>query len=127
MKSLFVHFFLFILFITAAFLVQQFIYFGLQISLYNELVISYSTNIGVYALIVILYFLIKKKLQDKPHILYYLTIIIKLLLVFIVFIPLFKQDGKISKPEFITFFIPYAICLLFTVLFLIGRLKLNEK
>tara|TARA_B100000678_G_C18208320_1_gene502294 strand:+ start:1172 stop:1561 length:390 start_codon:yes stop_codon:yes gene_type:complete len=38
---------------------------------------------------------------------------LKFILFFAFFYPLYKADGDMSRPEFFTFFIPYAVCLFF--------------
>jgi hypothetical protein len=48
---------------------------------------------------------------------------IKLTAYFVVFYPVFKADGKITKPEFFTFFLPYAVSLFIEIIFLAQHLK----
>lgn len=48
---------------------------------------------------------------------------IKLACYFIVFYPVFKSDGKLTKPEFFTFFVPYALSLTLEIIYLVKYLK----
>ncbi len=48
---------------------------------------------------------------------------IKFIFFFLFFYPVYKEDGKITKTEFLSFFIPYTICLITEVYFLVKRLK----
>ena len=38
---------------------------------------------------------------------------LKFAVFFIVFQPIYKQDGEVSSLEFLAFFIPYTLCLIF--------------
>lgn len=126
-KGYIFHFLLFLLVFVGSYFLQLNIYKAKFYDLAPILIKTFLINFSVYFFIVAIYFALKKIIKDKSHILYYITIIIKLILVLAVFIPWFKSDGKIEKPEFFSFFIPYAICLVFTVLFLSGTLKTNNK
>ena len=49
--------------------------------------------------------------------------LLKFLLFFVFFYPTYHADGEISKAEFGTFFIPYALCLIIETRFLIKELN----
>ncbi len=48
---------------------------------------------------------------------------LKFAIYFLIFNPLFMQDGGLSKLEFFTFFIPYIACLILETLSLVKLLK----
>jgi len=48
---------------------------------------------------------------------------LKFAVYFLIFNPLFMQDGNLSKLEFFTFFVPYIACLILEVLALVKLLK----
>ena len=48
---------------------------------------------------------------------------LKFLLFFLLFYPSYKADGNMSTLEFISFFIPYAICLILEVSYLSKELN----
>ena len=52
---------------------------------------------------------------------------LKFLVFFVVFLPLFKMDGVQDKFEYFGFFVPYAICLVTGTVFLIQLLKTADK
>ena len=47
----------------------------------------------------------------------------KFIVYFLVFDPLFKQDGDLSKTEFFTFFVPYLISLIAETIALVNLLR----
>jgi hypothetical protein len=52
---------------------------------------------------------------------------LKFLVFFMVFYPFYKQDGTISKAEFLSFFTPYALSLVVEVFFLMKSLNELKK
>ncbi len=48
---------------------------------------------------------------------------LKFVIYFLIFNPLFEQDGGLSKIEFFTFFVPYIACLIFETLALVKLLN----
>lgn len=45
---------------------------------------------------------------------------------FIIFYPIYNLDDEMSRPEFLTFFIPYVVCLVLETTFLIKYLNTNS-
>ncbi|MGB0175813.1 MAG: hypothetical protein ACPF9D_01520 [Owenweeksia sp.] len=80
---------------------------------------AYASNALLAIGIVV--FLIKApaSLQNSLGFLFMLGSGLKFILFFAFFYPLYKADGDMSRPEFFTFFIPYAVCLLFETQLLI--------
>ena len=94
--------------------------------------VSYAENILVSAYIInaflaiAIYVIINIILKNKPEISGFVFMGgsgIKFIFFFLFFYPTYKEDGQISKPEFLSFFIPYTICLITEVYFLVKRLK----
>ncbi len=53
--------------------------------------------------------------------------VLKFIIYFLIFDPLFKQDGGLSGVEFFTFFIPYFVCLLIETIALVKLLKALDE
>lgn len=77
----------------------------------NKLILSYSINalmaFGVFTTILVL----KNKFKDQLGFIFLFGSLIKFAIFFIVFQPIYKADNLITRPEFLAFFVPYAICL----------------
>ncbi|MFN4233494.1 MAG: hypothetical protein ACK4IK_01675 [Bacteroidia bacterium] len=89
----------------------------------NKLVSAYIVNA---LLAITIYVVINIIIKNKPEIAGFVFMGgsgIKFIFFFLFFYPAYKQDGQISKLEFLSFFIPYTICLITEVYFLIQRLK----
>lgn len=71
----------------------------------------------------ILLFKFRIKLADKLGFIYFGLSLIKFACFFILFYPTYKEDGDVTKAEFSTFFIPYAICLALETKFLVSELN----
>ena len=74
-------------------------------------------------------FLIKapENLKNALGFLFMLGSGFKFILFFAFFYPLYKADGDMTRPEFFTFFIPYATCLLFETQSLIRVLGAKDR
>lgn len=89
----------------------------------NKLLAAYIVNVF---LAMAIYLVINIIIENKPEIAGFVFMAgsgIKFLFFFLFFYPSYKQDGQMVKQEFLSFFIPYAICLITEVYFLIQRLK----
>lgn len=53
----------------------------------------------------------KKKFSDQLGFLFMAGSLLKFAVFFIFFSPQFRQDGEISRLEFLSFFVPYLFCL----------------
>ena len=78
----------------------------------NQLVYSYSINILLACGVVVLMFLLKNKLRDQLGFIFMLASMLKFVFFFILFYPEYNADGNLTRLEFLTFFIPYVICLI---------------
>ena len=82
----------------------------------NKIVLSYIVNlllvVGVFGLLYIL----RNKYKSQLGFLFLAGSVLKFAVFFIVFYPIYKQDGDISKLEFASFFTPYATGLILETL-----------
>ena len=64
-----------------------------------------------------------ERLQGSLGFLYLGGSMIKFLVFFLAFYPVYKADGDVSKLEFATFFVPYALCLIVETTVLVRMLN----
>ena len=89
----------------------------------NRIIISYVLN---YVLAALLLFLIQSnfnKQSANTAFIFMLGSGIKFVIFFILFYPIYQEDGVMQKAEFTSFFVPYAICLTLEVIFLSKQLN----
>jgi len=106
--------------------------FGLHLVLLNayekplfehKIVLSYLVN---YALAVIVLVLVQRSMKEnsaKAGMIFFVGSALKFLVFFLVFHRSYKADGEVQTIEFITFFVPYAICLVMEVYYLSKQLN----
>ena len=106
-----------ILIIVSISIITYFIYiFVLQYTqtpiLRYQVLLAYVVNtllaIGIMAFI----FMFKERFKDQLGFLFMIGSFIKFGFFFIFFYPSYNSDGNITRYEFFSFFIPYAICLI---------------
>lgn len=117
-----------LMFLFPSYWLQLYIYSFLNIAVDNLILqLSYLVN-GLLAIFIftVLMFL-KKKYNDQLGFLYMLGSFIKFGAFFLIFNPIFKEDGEITKIEFSIFFIPYIISLLIETIDLIKVLNPIEN
>lgn len=82
----------------------------------NRIILSYNINflmvIGVFGLL----YLLRDKFKTQLGFLFLAGSVLKFAIFFIVFYPFYKQDGVITKLEFTSFFVPYAVGLVLETL-----------
>lgn len=125
MKSIPFHFFLKLFFLLGiTFGGHLLILKWLQQPLFDHLIIpAYLTNfLLAYAIFIMLFFL-RKKLASSLGFLFMGGSLIKFIVFFIVFNPVYKADDVMDKSEITAFFIPYAVSLFIEVLFFTKLLK----
>ncbi len=86
-------------------------------------VLSYGVNI---ALAIAIFSALSILKENKSEILGFVFMVgsgLKFGAYFLLFHSDFKADGRVDKAEFALFFIPYAVCLIVEVLFLLKLLK----
>jgi hypothetical protein len=92
----------------------------------NELLLTYGFNVFL-GVIFLLIFLWKEKIL-KPYLGYYFLYFS--LFKFVVFLslvqPMLDRSGGVKGHAFLSFFIPYALCLLIEIRFVIRELNISE-
>mgnify|MGYP006181796453 CR=1 FL=1 len=88
-----------------------------------QLLFIYVINISLAIFIFWLIYLLRNKQRESLGFLFLTGSLIKFIVFFIVILPLFKQDGDLSKLEFLSFFIPYFTCLTIETFYLVKILK----
>jgi hypothetical protein len=87
---------------------------------------AYIVNFLLAIVIFIILELAKKRFVTSLGFIYMAGSLVKFTGFFIFFYPTYNSDGDIGKPEFITFFVPYAVCLAFETYYLVQMLN-NDK
>jgi len=90
---------------------------------FNLILIGYLVN---FAMAFVIYYVIvelAKKQNKNLGFVFLFGSTLKFAVYFLIFNPLFMQDGHLSKIEFFTFFVPYITCLILETLALIKLLK----
>ena len=84
----------------------------------NKIILSYILNyVAAVVIFIVLERFIKKE-STQVGFIFMAGSGLKFLLFFLLFYPSYKADGNMSTLEFISFFIPYAICLILEVSYL---------
>ena len=116
----------FILFTTLLFIffIHTSILFYLDLPIFDhQIVKAYWVNfllaLGIYAYITAS----KKKYNDQLGFLYMAGSLLKFAVFFIFFYPSYKADNQLESIEFISFFVPYLVCLVLETLGLVRILK----
>ena len=83
----------------------------------NLLPWSYGINFLLAAVIFFPLYFFRERFKYQIGFLYLAGSLLKFLVFFIVFYPVYKADGELDNLEFAAFFVPYAICLILEILF----------
>lgn len=89
----------------------------------NQIILAYLLN---YVMAGIVLFLVERNLKVESAQTGFIFLAgsgLKFLVFFIVFYPVYNQDGAMETIEFITFFAPYAVCLILEVFYLSKQLN----
>lgn len=78
----------------------------------NRIVLSYIINLILIIFIFGILYLLKEKYKSQLGFLFLAGSLLKFAVFFIVFYPVYKLDGSISKLEFASFFVPYGLGLI---------------
>lgn len=78
----------------------------------NQLIYSYVVNMILACSVIILLYVLRKKMKDQLGFIFMASSLLKFVLFFFLFFPQYKADGVLTRLEFLTFFIPYVICLI---------------
>ena len=87
---------------------------------------AYIVNFFLALIIFIILQLAKKRFVTSLGFIYMAGSLIKFTAFFIFFYPSYHADGNVGKPEFLSFFIPYAVCLAFETYYLVQMLNKAE-
>lgn len=118
----------FLVLLTIVFAIHLGGLYFLELSLWNnQIVLSYTLNYLIAAIIMVGLFVVRRKHKDNLGYLYMVGSLLKFALFFLVFYPIYKSDGNMSKEEFFTFFIPYFTCLILETLTLIKLLNFLDN
>ncbi|MFD1314001.1 DUF6168 family protein [Namhaeicola litoreus] len=106
------------------FFVHTSIIFQLDLPIFDHLIVAaYLINCILAILIYTYLFYSRRKYHDQLGFLFMFGSMLKFAVFFIFFYPSYKADNQLETIEFITFFIPYVICLILETLGLIKILK----
>ncbi|MFD0990576.1 DUF6168 family protein [Mariniflexile jejuense] len=115
-------------------LVTYFIYtWILQITkteaLSSQIILAFIINTILAIAILSTLFVFRNKFKDQLGFIFMIGSFIKFGFFFVFFYPTYHSDGVITRNEFLSFFIPYVICLITETVAsirLLGRLDANE-
>ena len=93
----------------------------------NLIVTSYVTNFILAALIFLVIFFLKDRLSNAMGFLFMAGSLLKFLVFFLVFYPVYKSDGVADKLEISSFLIPYLIALILETFYASKLLNSIEK
>jgi hypothetical protein len=88
---------------------------------------AYIVNFLLALMIFIILQLAKKRFVTSLGFIYMAGSLIKFTGFFIFFYPTYHADGNVGKPEFLTFFVPYSVCLAFETYYLVQMLNRPES
>lgn len=89
----------------------------------NSIVLCYAVNALLAAFIYIILFVFRYKLKNYIGFLFMGGSFLKFIFFFVIFYPIFREDGVMDKFEFAAFFAPYAVCLIVETIFTSKMLK----
>ncbi len=90
----------------------------LQLPLFGYMLVqAYLLNVFLAIVIFTVLYLFRVKWKDQIGFLFLGGSMLKFVFFFIFFYPVYKGDGQMETMEFISFFIPYLVCLLLETLF----------
>lgn len=81
----------------------------------DKIVTSYIVNVILAIVIYTIMLLLKNKYLNQLGFIFMFGSFFKFIVFFIVLYPFYKADGVITKTEFASFFIPYAVCLIIEI------------
>ena len=116
-----------IIILSFAFAIHLFALSSKSLPLYdNKIVLAYIINAILAIVIFGFLFKMKDKYKEQLGFLFLGGSVLKFAVFFIVFYPVYKADGTISKLEFAAFFVPYILSLILETLSLAKWLNKME-
>ena len=106
--------------------ISFYIHFG-YISVLDETTMykSYGVNLILGIIVFVVIEFLKKSHTNILGFIFLAGSLFKFLVYFVFIYPLLIETGELTKPKFFIFFIPYSICLVLEIIFLV-RLMNNE-
>ncbi len=89
----------------------------------NQIVLSYLVNFILAGIILLVIQRSLNKKSSQAGFIFMAGSGLKFLFFFLIFYPAYRADGSMQTIEFVTFFIPYAVCLTLEVVYLSKRLN----
>jgi len=86
---------------------------------------SYGVNLILGIIVFVVIEFLKKSQTNSIGFIFLAGSMFKFLIYFVYIYPLLIESGELTKPKFFVFFIPYSICLIVEIIFLV-RLMNNE-
>jgi len=114
--------------LLVAFAVHVYLHSVYKYALFGSFIIaSYLFNFGF--VILEIWLLNRRRIKEGANLgnAYIAMSLIKFLVFFAVFLPLFKMDDVKDRFEYFGFFVPYLICLVAGTIFLIQLVKTSDK
>lgn len=98
---------------SIAFFIHLFINSSITNSVeFSQLFYSYWVNVLLACGVIVLLFVLRKRLKDQLGFIFMAASMLKFVFFFFLFYPEYNSDGDLSRLEFLTFFIPYVVCLI---------------
>ncbi|MEM8999159.1 MAG: DUF6168 family protein [Bacteroidota bacterium] len=121
-------FMLLLLALLLAFGVHTFVLSNKELPIFDNLIVrSYLVNGVLAALIFGVLYQFRKKLKNQIGFLFMGGSLLKFVFFFLMFYPVYKGDGDMSRLEFAAFFVPYATALFLETYYIAKMLKSLEK
>ena len=92
-----------------------------------EYVFGYGVNLLMAGIIIIALFNLPQRFKDSLGYFFLFGSLFKFIIYFLVFQPVFRDDGEVTRLEFFSFFVPYALSLVVETSVLIIKLKQEEE
>ncbi|WP_157208647.1 hypothetical protein [Mariniflexile maritimum] len=78
----------------------------------SQIILAYVINTILAIAIMCALFAFRKKFKDLLGFVFMMGSFVKFAFFFVVFYPTYHSDGIITRQEFLSFFVPYVICLI---------------
>ena len=89
----------------------------------HKLILSYTVNFLLAGIILLIIQRTLNKKSSQAGFIFMAGSGLKFLFFFLIFYPAYSADGNMQTIEFITFFVPYAVCLILEVIYLSKQLN----
>lgn len=92
----------------------------------HKIILSYTVNFVLAVLVLLMVERGMRKKSAQGGFIFMVGSALKFLVFFLVFYPSYKEDNVMETAEFITFFVPYGVCLTLEVYYLSKQLNNQE-